>query len=192
MLTGALKRDEYMRMKGPLYEFSFLESLFGRHTDGRIVSDSTATVIFITPSFTKKEEDATLQESPRLAPVLESVRPESVQKENITNIPYLIKRRETLTGISKKFGVGLQSIIKANQLINPGLIKANTILMIPIPNEFIYTVKPKETIWRLAKRYGTTTAVLKDLNSLEDVTSVKVGQKLVLPVAAAKIVNPQF
>lgn len=195
MLTGALKRDEYIRMKSPLYEFSFLDSLFNSALPNSIpAADTAAIIIFLTPSFTEKIAYTSKPdlESAKQEPILPSIGTEPVKIACTTNIAYTIKRHDTLTRISKKFGVSLQSIIRVNQLKNPGIIKTNSILMIPVPDERIYTVKPKETLWRLAKRYGTTLAVLKDLNSLENVTRIKAGQKLVLPVPAAKVAKPQF
>ncbi|MGE5607132.1 MAG: LysM peptidoglycan-binding domain-containing protein [Bacteroidota bacterium] len=194
MLTGALKRDEFTRMKTPLYEFSFLDSLFNSALPNSTpAADTTATIIFLTPSLTEKIAYLSKPDLERKQElIIPSIGNQPVTIACTTNIAYTIKRHDTLTRISKKFRVSLQSIIKVNQLKNPGIIKTNSILMIPIPNERIYTVKPKETLWRLAKRYGTTVAVLEDLNSLENVTRIEAGQKLVLPVSAAKIVKPRF
>ncbi|MGE5604126.1 MAG: LysM peptidoglycan-binding domain-containing protein, partial [Bacteroidota bacterium] len=196
MLTGALRRDEYLKMKTPLYEFSFLASLFNSRqpNDKPESQDAIATIIFLTPSFTEKIAYPSKPDSEKikLEPILKSIEKEPVKTAETTNIAYTIKRRDTLTSISRKFGVSLQSIIKVNQLKNPGIIKTNSTLMIPVPSERIYIVKTNETIWRLAKRYGTTPAVLQDLNSLSNVTRIKVGQKLVLPGPAAKIINPRF
>lgn len=196
MLTGALNRDEYLRMKTPLYEFSFLASLFNSQqpNDTPESQDAIATMIFLTPSFTEKIAYPSKPdlESTQQVPIVQSIANEPVKTAETTNINYTIKRRDTLTSISKKFGVSLQSIIKANQLKNPGIIKTNSNLMIPVPNERIYVVKTNETVWRLAKRYGTTPAVLQDLNSLLNITRIKAGQKLVLPGPASKIINPRF
>lgn len=195
MLTGVLKRTEYLQMKTPSYEFPFLSSLFAA-ANGDVPPDEAATVILLTPSFS----DARARAPKPMQPPVVSLQPDSPKQEpagktnitgNTTDISYIIKKRDTLYGISRKFGVSAQRIITANRLQNPGMIKTGTTLVIPVPNEFIYTVKTEETLWRLAKRYGTTIAVLKDLNSLSE-TRIEVGQKLVLPVAAANIVNPQF
>ena len=86
----------------------------------------------------------------------------------------------------------MESIIKVNQLQNPSIIKTNTVLLIPIPNERIYVLKHQETIWRLAKRYGTTVAVLKDLNGIKDVTKLCTGQKIILPVPVTRIANSKY
>lgn len=235
MLTGALKRSEYLQMKTAPYELPFLSSLFAAGAD--VSPDETATVIFLTPYFQKKTEKTAGQEESRpTEPETESQKPEvslvpegpevpgAAEVEAVsevppvpevpritivpavpempgsagtepmaktTGIPYVVKKSETVYGIAKKFGVSVQQLIAANHLEDPGKIKAGVTMIIPVPNEFVYTVKTDETLWRLAKRYGTTVAVLKDLNSLAD-DEIKVGQKLVLPVPAAKVVNPEF
>jgi LysM repeat protein len=221
MLTGALKRSEYLQMKASSYELPFLSSLFAAAGAGNdLPVEETATVIFLTPSFQEKaEKTADRQGSRQTEPEPELLKPaislvpevpeipavpevpempestgteqEDTPKTTTTDIPYIIKKSETLYGIARKFGVSAQQLIAANRLKNPGKIKTGATLIIPVPNEFIYTVKTDETLWRLARRYGTTVAVLKDLNSLAG-DEIKVGQKLVLPVPAANIVNPQF
>lgn len=228
MLTGALKRSEFLQMKTSGNELPFLSSLFaaaGANND--LPPDETATVIFLTPSFREKAEKtaerpagpapAPLKPAVSLVPGVPKEPPKAevpvapelpggevpvtpvnigaerkeTSKTGTTDIPYIVKKSETLYGIARKFGVSVQQIIAANNLKNPEKIRTGTTLIIPVPNEFIYTVKTDETLWRLAKRYGTTVAVLKDLNSLAG-DEIKVGQKLVLPVAATKIANPQF
>jgi len=215
MLTGALRRSEYLQMKTPLHEFPFLGSLFASAgANNNALPEEMATVILLTASFMEKPvqvqekrlpEPETKPLEPVVSPepagslepavslVAESPGPEGKRtpKTNTTDIPYIVKKSETLYGISRKFGVGVQEIIARNRLQDPGKIKAGATLIIPVRNEFVYTVKTGETLWRLAKRYGTTVAVLKDLNSLAD-ERIEVGQKLVLPVAATKIANPQF
>lgn len=230
MLTGALKRSEYLQMKTAPYELPFLSSLFAAGANADVLPEETATVIFLTPYFQEKTGETAQRQGSRPAepesmkpevslvpevpavpevttvpevtvkpevpetvevPVVYQIPPKEPPKAKIINIPYIVKKSETLYGIAKKFGVSVQQLITANHLEDPGKIKAGATLIVPVPNEFVYTVKTDETLWRLAKRYGTTVAVLKDLNSLAN-DEIKVGQKLVLPVPAAKIVNPEF
>ncbi|HBR27825.1 MAG TPA: hypothetical protein DD789_00150 [Firmicutes bacterium] len=126
-----------------------------------------------------------------IEPILRE-QPKAIGEINTTNIPYIIKKHDTVIGLSRKFGIRMESIIKVNQLQNPSIIKTNTVLLIPIPNERIYVLKHQETIWRLAKRYGTTVAVLKDLNEIKDVTKLCTGQKIILPVPVTRIANSKY
>jgi LysM repeat protein len=115
-----------------------------------------------------------------------------VQVHHFIEVQYHVKKGDTLTAIVKKFGTGLQLVMAKNNIAGTEIVKADTVLIIPVPSERIYILKPKETLWRIAKRYGTTMDVLKDLNGITDETKMKAGQKLVLPVEITLIANLQF
>ncbi len=108
------------------------------------------------------------------------------------NVKYMVKPGDTPTGIAKKFGADLSTILNKNNISGSEVIKAGSMLIIPTPTERIYVVKPKETLWRIAKRYGVAIEVLMDLNGIEDQTKVNEGQALVLPTSSRNVVNPQF
>lgn len=112
--------------------------------------------------------------------------------DKFIEIKYQVKKGDSLVGIVNKFGSDLMLVVEKNKLEKAGVIKTDTILIIPVPRERCYTLKVKETLWRIAKRYGTTMAVLKDLNGIADETKVKAGQIIVLPVPVTQIANPQF
>jgi LysM repeat protein len=60
-----------------------------------------------------------------------------------------------------------------------------------IPTEGIeYEVLPKETLYSIAKKYGIKIADLQKANSELENTSLKVGQKIILPVKADVNSNP--
>lgn len=46
-----------------------------------------------------------------------------------------------------------------------------------------HTVKPKETLWRIAKTYGINLQDLAEINNIDDLSQIKVGQKLFIPGA---------
>jgi len=46
-----------------------------------------------------------------------------------------------------------------------------------------HTVKPKETLWRIAKTYGVNLQDLAEINNIDDLTQIKIGQKLFIPGA---------
>lgn len=98
-----------------------------------------------------------------------------------TDIVYIVKKDETLTGIAVKFQVPLQRIIDLNYLGATGMVKANSVLIIPIPVEFIHVVEPNETLEEIAIKHSTTVEILTDLNSISESNQLKAGQPLVLP-----------
>jgi LysM repeat protein/Flp pilus assembly secretin CpaC len=113
--------------------------------------------------------------------------------DSVVMVEYLVKSSDTLTGISAKFKIELKSITAANHWDNQhGIIKAGDRIWLPVPKDRMYEIKTKETLWRIAKRYGVTMELLQDLNDITDITKVKAGQKIVLPVAVSQIKNSQF
>lgn len=98
-----------------------------------------------------------------------------------TDIVYIVKKGETLSGIADKFQVPLERLINLNYLGTSGSVQANAVLIIPIPVEFIHLVAEKETLETIAKKYGTTVELLIDLNSISGTDRLQSGQPLVLP-----------
>lgn len=99
-----------------------------------------------------------------------------------------VKPKETLYGISKKYGVSSEELLAANPILKNGL-KIGMKLVIPesskidkeenINYEFHWVVKD-DTLYNLAKRYQITQAELLRLNpSLKH--GLKIGMELVVP-----------
>lgn len=101
------------------------------------------------------------------------------------NETYIVKRGDTLYGISNQFGVSVTDLKKINNLSSNTLQIGQTIV-IPKnqgtnPNStFIYTVKKGDSLYSIAKMYDTTVQKIIDLNNLRS-TSLSIGQKLTLP-----------
>lgn len=51
------------------------------------------------------------------------------------------------------------------------------------PRGVVHVVRPGETVWRIAYRYGVSTEAVVRANHIEDVTRVRVGQRLWIPGA---------
>lgn len=98
-----------------------------------------------------------------------------------TDVIYIVKKGETLSDIANKFKVPLQRIIDLNYLGATGEVKVNSVLIVPIPVEFIHVVGPNETLAEIAGKHGTTVEILIDLNSISESEQLKTGQPLVLP-----------
>ncbi len=222
LLTGLIGRTEYHQIRKIPGTYPVLQELFRSNNGFDAIQKQNALVIMlITPSFSEKPADSGSENkfagNQSTNQVLTSNQAEadspaapgndatakSANEEpkteknadisgtgNITLIEYPVKTNDTITGLAIKFGIERQTIITVNQLENKKEIPG--ILLIPIPNDRVYIVKPKETLWRIAKRYDTTIDLLKDLNSITDITQLKAGQTIVLPVSTNRIINPQF
>lgn len=101
------------------------------------------------------------------------------------NETYIVKRGDTLYGISNQFGVSVTDLKKINNLSSNTLQIGQTIV-IPKnqgtnPNStFTYTVKKGDSLYSIAKMYDTTVQKIIDLNNLRS-TALSIGQKLTLP-----------
>ncbi|MBO5183036.1 MAG: LysM peptidoglycan-binding domain-containing protein [Bacilli bacterium] len=100
-----------------------------------------------------------------------------INEENV----YTVQSGDTLWSISRKFGVSVQDIKAANNLIGDVLTIGRG-LVIPTSNALnnniiVYTVKRGDSLWALARAYNTTVNDIKQLNNLtSDVLSI--GQEL--------------
>ena len=98
---------------------------------------------------------------------------------------YIVKKGDTLYGISNQFGVSVSDIIKLNNLGSSN-IQVNQILMIPNksgsnPNNTItYSVQKGDSLYSIAKKYNTTVNEIIKLNNLAN-NNLSIGQKLIIP-----------
>lgn len=105
-----------------------------------------------------------------------------VQEERIN---YVIKRGDTLWGISKVFGVSIQNLVDWNNIKNPNLIYAGNILKIYTNSSWNsgesgikYVVKKGDCLWNIAIRYGTTVNKLVKDNGIKNPNLIYPGQIL--------------
>lgn len=93
---------------------------------------------------------------------------------------YIVQKGDTLYGISRQFGIPIETIKRENNLTN-NTISVGQELKIPInQNTTIYTVKAGDTLYEIAKQYNTTVDELIELNNLKT-TSLSIGQQLKVP-----------
>lgn len=96
-------------------------------------------------------------------------------KELIGYKTHKVKRKETLYGLSKKYGVSEEEIKKANRFLYSENLKKGDKIRIPKFKTFVskvslkntvkkYTVLPKEGKWRIAYKFGITVEELEALN----------------------------
>lgn len=106
---------------------------------------------------------------------------------NGLKINYKVKKDETLSQISLKFGVSRESVTKENSLsTGTDKLPEGKVLIIPIPKTHLYQLKADETLWRIAIRYGTTVELLQEINNIQDLNKLKPGQTIILPVSVGK------
>jgi LysM repeat protein len=109
---------------------------------------------------------------------------------------HTVQPGETLRRIAESYGVSVEELAAANQIVNPNLIFAGQVLVIPATAEndgaaamdetgevqvqepVVHVVQPGETLTRIAARYGVTTAEIVRLNRLGNPNLIFTGQRL--------------
>ena len=54
------------------------------------------------------------------------------------------------------------------------------------PSERVHTVRKGENLYRIGKRYGLRAEVLRQVNDIDDVTTLQVGQRLWIPPSGTR------
>jgi len=99
-------------------------------------------------------------------------------------IEYTVQGGETLSSIGQKFGVTVESIRYANDLVSLDYLKVGQKLLIPPVSGVIHTVKAGDSLDSLASKYAVATQAIVDFNYLDGPPFVlSVGQKLIIPGA---------
>lgn len=106
------------------------------------------------------------------------------------NQEYVVKKGDTLWGISNQYGVSVTELAELNK-VDANSLKVGQVLLIPIKsginpdNMFMYTVKKGDSLYSIAKVYGTTVQKIRDLNYLKS-DFLSIGQILRIPEVYTK------
>jgi LysM repeat protein len=113
---------------------------------------------------------------------------DSIGTETVNGKVFVIHsvgEKETLYGISKRYGASIESVLQYNPTADAGL-EIGQILKIPyVPKKVVrasgttHTVTAKETMFSISKMYGITVDELKQWNNLSDNT-LSIGQQLTI------------
>lgn len=111
---------------------------------------------------------------------------------------YIVKRGDTLWGISNQYGVSVTELARINN-VTANTLKVGQELIIPLKdgtnpsNMFIYTVKKGDSLYSIAKKYNTTVNKIIDINNLNNV-NLSIGQELRIPenYTEGDLVLPNF
>lgn len=96
-------------------------------------------------------------------------------------IEYTVQPGDLLSFIASDYGVSVDSIIWANNLVNANSIKPDQVLKIPPVSGVIHKVKSGDTVASIAKKYGATTDKILTFNNLKEVQSLEIGEELIIP-----------
>ena len=99
-----------------------------------------------------------------------------------TEVTYIVKSGDTLSGIANKYGTTYQELARKNNISNPNLIHPGQVLKISCSEVSqavqTYTVKSGDTLSEIASRYGTTYQELAKKNGISNPNLIHPGQVL--------------
>ena len=121
---------------------------------------------------------------PSEVPTLETV--VATSGKEITN--YVVKSGETISAISNKFNVSVETILWQNNLGPRSLIRPGDSLEILPVTGVAHKVKRGENIGAIAKKYDIEVNEIVTYNNLFDVNDIQINQKLIIP--GGKKVSP--
>lgn len=123
---------------------------------------------------------------------------DSIGTETVNGKVFVIHsvgEKETLYGISKRYGASVENILQYNPTADAGL-EIGQILKVPYtPKKTVsqsgttHIVVAKETMYSISKMYGVTIDELKQWNNLSD-NSLSIGQQLIIKKGAVSTSTP--
>ncbi|MCR5612223.1 MAG: M23 family metallopeptidase [Treponema sp.] len=104
-------------------------------------------------------------------------------KQPVSYTTYTVKSGDTISGISKRFGLkNISTIIAVNNIENVRSLNAGKKLTIPSVDGLFYKVKGGDSVQSIAKKYDVTVEDLLDVNDLDSELLVA-GNNLFIPGA---------
>ncbi len=97
---------------------------------------------------------------------------------------HTVRAKETVYALSRKYDVPIRTIIEANNLQPPYMLKKGDILK--IPRAQVHTVKKGDTLYSIARTYGVDFKALAKQNKIKEPWTLSLGQNLYLPATLAK------
>ncbi len=93
-----------------------------------------------------------------------------------------VRRGDTVYGIARAHGVELRSLISANNMKAPYLLRIGEVLKLPQPH--YYVVKRGDTGYGISRKFGIDLTTLVRMNGMKRPYRLRVGQRLKLPAGA--------
>lgn len=120
----------------------------------------------------------------------EEVKPKD---ENSQTVYYIVKSGDSLWNIAKNYDVSMEGIIAVNYLSNKDVLSVGQKLEIPAMgglaqgNKTVqkveYTVVKGDSLWNIAQKFDVKMHEIINLNELQNITQLSVGQKLNIPAS---------
>lgn len=101
---------------------------------------------------------------------------------------YIVQAGDTLYGISKQFGVSVESIKVENNLTSDFLDVGRSLLIPTGESSFLYVVKKGDTLYSIASKYNVSVLEIVNINNLNS-NNLSIGQQLRIPINSSEGFN---
>lgn len=101
---------------------------------------------------------------------------------------YKVQSGDTYWKVSQKFGVSLESVLKANNASYNSQLIVGSNIAIP-DNVFYYTAKAGDTLWIISQKFGVSIDKLMQANSMNQYSTIYVGQSIMIPKTVQQTVG---
>ena len=98
-------------------------------------------------------------------------------------VVHTVSKGDTLYGISRRYSVSIDDLVRANEILEPGRLSVGMRLVIPSG----YEVVKGDTLYGIARAYDTTVEEIRELNDLDAEHVLQVGEVILLPRGAEVI-----
>jgi LysM repeat protein/lysophospholipase L1-like esterase len=110
---------------------------------------------------------------------------------------YPVSRGDTLWGLSRRFGVSLDTILSANGEVDPVRLQVGQLVTIPGSGQsvassevMLFPVSAGDTLWAIARRFDVSVEALAAANPGIDPLRLREGQTLRVPSSLAAVATP--
>lgn len=101
-------------------------------------------------------------------------------------ISHTIERGETLWDIARAYDIDVDTIIAANEWVDPNRLRIGDKLTILTIRGALHTVQRGESLWDISRTYGVSIDEIATTNGIADPSRLQVQTRLVIPGAQAQ------
>jgi murein DD-endopeptidase MepM/ murein hydrolase activator NlpD len=94
---------------------------------------------------------------------------------------------ETLWGISRQYGLDMETLALVNELDNPNNLRVGQQLLISASLSAEYTVQRGDSLWSIAKAFGVSVDAIAQANGISNPSKIKAGDKLTIPLGVGGV-----
>ncbi len=94
---------------------------------------------------------------------------------------YVVQDGDTISEIAANYGIGINTILWANNMTARSLLRVGQELTILPVDGVLHTVKKNETVSAIAKQFGTSVDKIMAANRVTDVSQIQIGENLIIP-----------